>query len=105
MKAVDVAREISGSPDVNIMGACLGGMTSAIAQARLPARGRKYRDGTLMVTLLEHLGRTGPLPRGAQTLAVARKVSERAGGDGVRLAGIASMFSWLRRTIWCGTTG
>ena len=41
IEAVDVAREISGSPDVNIMGACLGGMTSALAQAHLAAAGGK----------------------------------------------------------------
>ena len=35
--AIDVVREVSGSPDVNAMGACLGGMTLALAQARLAA--------------------------------------------------------------------
>ena len=96
IEAVDVAREISGSPDVNIMGACLGGMTSALAQAHLAARGEnKIRNGTLMVTLLdtESEGRMF-LFATPQTLAIARKVSERTGViDGWQMA---SMFSWLR---------
>ena len=36
--AIDVVREVSGSPDVNIMGGCLGGMTAALAQAHLAAQ-------------------------------------------------------------------
>ena len=39
IEAIDVAREVSGSPDVNIMGGCLGGMTAAITQAHLAALG------------------------------------------------------------------
>ena len=96
IEAVDVTREISGSPDVNIMGACLGGMTSAIAQAHLAAQGEnKIRHGTLMVTLLdtESEGRMF-LFATPQTLALAKKVSERSGViDGWQMA---SMFSWLR---------
>ena len=96
IEAVDVAREISGSPDVNIMGACLGGMTSALAQAHLAARGEnKIRNGTLMVTLLDTKseGRMF-LFATPQTLAIARKVSEPTGViDGWQMA---SMFSWLR---------
>jgi polyhydroxyalkanoate synthase len=96
IEAVDVAREVSGSPDVNIMGACLGGMTSALAQAHLAARGEnKIRNGTLMVTLLdtESEGRMF-LFATPQTLAIARKVSEPRGViDGWQMA---SMFAWLR---------
>ena len=96
IEAVDVAREVSGSPDVNIMGACLGGMTSALAQAHLAARGEnKIRNGTLMVTLLDTRseGRMF-LFATPQTLAIARKVSEPRGViDGWQMA---SMFSWLR---------
>jgi polyhydroxyalkanoate synthase len=96
IEAVDVAREVSGSADANIMGACLGGMTSAIAQAHLAARGEnKIHSGTLMVTLLdtESEGRMF-LFATPQTLALARKVSEPRGViDGWQMA---SMFAWLR---------
>ena len=96
IEAVDVAREVSGSPDANIMGACLGGMTSALAQAHLAARGEdKIYSGTLMVTLLdtESEGRMF-LFATPQTLEIARKVSEPRGViDGWQMA---SMFAWLR---------
>jgi polyhydroxyalkanoate synthase subunit PhaC len=94
--AVDVAREISGSPDVNIIGACLGGMTAALAQAHLTALGDdRIHSTTLMVTLLdtESEGRMF-LFATPQTIALARKVSEPRGViDGWQMA---SMFSWLR---------
>ena len=37
IEAIDVAREVTGSPDVNIMGGCLGGITAALVQAHLAA--------------------------------------------------------------------
>ena len=97
IEAVDVAREISGSPDVNIIGACLGGMTAALVQAHLTALGddRDPFHGRCMVTLLdtESEGRMF-LFATPQTIALARKVSEPTGViDGWQMA---SMFSWLR---------
>jgi len=96
IEAVDVAREVSGSPDVNIMGACLGGMTAAIAQAHLAAQGdNRINSVTLMVTLLD-TGSEGKMMLFAtpQTVALAEKVSQPTGViDGWQMA---SMFSWLR---------
>ena len=96
IEAVDVAREVSGSPDVNIIGACLGGMTAAIVQAHLSALGDdRIHSTTFMVTLLdtESEGRMF-LFATPQTIALARKVSEPRGViDGWQMA---SMFSWLR---------
>ena len=96
IEAVDVAREVSGSPDVNIIGACLGGITAALAQAHLAAQDDdRIRSTTFMVTLLDTVSE-GPMFLFAtpQTIALARKVSEPRGViDGWQLA---SMFSWLR---------
>ncbi|HLM87418.1 MAG TPA: alpha/beta fold hydrolase [Streptosporangiaceae bacterium] len=96
IEAVDVAREISGSPDVNIIGACLGGITAALAQAHLAARDDdRIRSTTFMVTVLDTAseGRMF-LFATPQTIALARKVSEPRGViEGWQLA---SMFSWLR---------
>ena len=96
IEAVDVAREVSGSPDVNIIGACLGGMTAALVQAHLTAHGDdRIHSTTFMVTLLDtESGGRMFLFATPQTLAIARKVSEPSGViDGWQLA---SMFSWLR---------
>ena len=96
IEAVDVAREVSGSPDVNIIGACLGGMTAALVQAHLTAHDDdRIHSATFMVTLLdtESEGRMF-LFATPQTIALARKVSEPRGViDGWQMA---SMFSWLR---------
>jgi polyhydroxyalkanoate synthase len=96
IEAIDVAREVSGSPDVNIMGGCLGGMTAAITQAHLAALGEnKVHSATMFVTLLDCESDGKMLLFGTpQTLAIAKKVSRRTGViDGWQMA---SMFSWLR---------
>ena len=96
IEALDVTREVSGSPEVNIMGGCLGGMTAAITQAHLAALGQhKVHSATMFVTLLDcdSDGRMF-LFATPQTLAIAKKVSVPAGViDGWQMA---SMFSWLR---------
>jgi polyhydroxyalkanoate synthase subunit PhaC len=95
--AIDVVREVSGSPDVNLMGGCLGGMTAAITQAHLAALGREDRinSSTMFVTLLdcESKGRMFQFATPA-TLALARLVTKPTGViDGWQMG---SMFAWLR---------
>ena len=94
--AVDVIREVSGAPDVNIMGGCLGGMTAALAEAHLAAVDEhRIHSVTLTVTLLDcdSDGRMF-LFATPQLLALARQVSRPAGViDGWQLG---STFAWLR---------
>jgi polyhydroxyalkanoate synthase subunit PhaC len=94
--AIDVVREVTGSPDVNIMGACLGGMTAAIVQSHLAALGdKRIHSATMTVTLLDcdSDGRMF-LFASPQTLALAKRVSKRSGViDGWRMA---QVFAWLR---------
>ncbi len=95
--AIDVVREVSGSPDVNLMGGCLGGTTTALTQAHLAALGEEDRiySSTMFVTLLdcESKGRMF-LFASPQTLALARLVTMPTGViDGWQMG---SMFAWLR---------
>jgi polyhydroxyalkanoate synthase len=95
--AIDVVREVSGSPDVNLMGGCLGGMTAALTQAHLAAVGEEDRihSSTMFVTLLdcESRGRMFLFATPA-TLALARLVTKPTGViDGWQMG---SMFAWLR---------
>ena len=95
--AIDVIREITGSPDVNVMGGCLGGMTSALTQAHLAALGEEDRinSTTMFVTLLD-TNVKGPmfLFSSPQMLALAKLVSRPTGViDGWQLG---STFAWLR---------
>jgi polyhydroxyalkanoate synthase len=96
IEAIDAVREVSGSPDVNIMGGCLGGMTVAVVQAHLAAQGdSRIHSATMTVTLLdcESDGRMF-LFASPETLAIAKKVSLPTGViNGWQMA---SMFSWLR---------
>ncbi len=95
--AIDVVREVSGSPDVNAMGACLGGMTLALTQAHLTASGDDHRihSATMTVTVLDtdSDGRMF-LFATPKLLALAKKVSKGSGViDGWKTA---NMFAWLR---------
>jgi polyhydroxyalkanoate synthase subunit PhaC len=96
IEAIDAAREVTGSPDVNVMGGCLGGMMIAMVQAHLAASGdHRIHSATMTVTLLdcESDGRMF-LFATPQSLALAKEVSL---GSGV-IEGwqTAQMFSWLR---------
>jgi polyhydroxyalkanoate synthase len=96
IEAIDAAREVTGSPDVNIMGGCLGGITAAIVQAHLAALDdHRIHSATMTVTLLdcESDGRMF-LFATPQSLALAKKASLRSGViDGWQMA---QMFAWLR---------
>jgi polyhydroxyalkanoate synthase subunit PhaC len=96
IEAIDVIREVSGSPDVNIMGGCLGGMTVALTQAHLAAQGdHRIHSATITVTLLDcdSDGRMF-LFATPQTLALAKKVSLPRGViEGWQ---VGQMFAWLR---------
>jgi len=96
IEAIDAVCEVSGSPDVNIMGGCLGGMTVAVVQAHLTALGdSRIHSATMTVTMLdcESDGRMF-LFASPETLAIAKKVSMPTGViNGWQMA---SMFSWLR---------
>jgi polyhydroxyalkanoate synthase subunit PhaC len=96
IEAIDVIREVSGSPDVNIMGGCLGGMTAALVEAHLAALGeRRINSATMTVTMLDcdSDGRMF-LFASPKTIALAKAVSKPRGViEGWQLG---AMFSWLR---------
>ncbi len=97
LEAIDVIREVSGSPDVNTMGGCLGGMTVALAAAHLAAAGdTRISSATMTVTLLDTASSEGRMflfatPR---ALAAAKQVSRPRGViEGWQMS---QMFAWLR---------
>ena len=96
IEAIDVIREVSGSPDVNMMGGCLGGVTAAVVQAHLAALGEhRINSATMTVTMLDcdSDGRMF-LFASPRTLALAKKVSVPRGViEGWQMG---SMFAWLR---------
>jgi polyhydroxyalkanoate synthase len=96
LQAVDVARDITGSDDVNTMGFCAGGITQAAMLSHLAAIGDdRVNAAAFSVTLLDF---SVPAMIGMwQSQRLLSDVSERSRKQGV-LDGsqLARAFSWLR---------
>jgi len=96
--AMRVAREITRSPQLHLLGACSGGITSAALLAYLAAKGSDWaRSLTLLVAMLDTDGIADSalgLFAHLETLDLARTLS---GARGV-LEGkqLAKVFAWLR---------
>jgi polyhydroxyalkanoate synthase len=94
--AVDVAREVTGSPDVTTLGLCAGGQVMTTALNHLAANGdHRVHAAGYAVTLLDFASRA-PLGAfsGPRMLEVARRNSARRGVISARQMG--SMFTWMR---------
>jgi polyhydroxyalkanoate synthase len=103
-QAMRVTREIARSPQVHVLGACSGGITSAALLAYLAAKGKDWaRSLTLLVAILDIEGIADSslgLFANLETLDLARTLT---GARGV-LKGkdLARVFAWLRPNdmIW-----
>jgi polyhydroxyalkanoate synthase len=103
--AVDVAREITGSPDVNMWGSCSGGMTLAAYLGWLAARGdQKVVNTTWAVCVLNTEASLQDSTLGLfNTPATIKAAKARSRSKGLVLGEqMASMFAWLRPNdlIW-----
>jgi poly[(R)-3-hydroxyalkanoate] polymerase subunit PhaC len=102
LEAIDAVRAITESPDVNIVGSCLGGMTLATLLGHLAALGDRRIDAvTFMVTVLDSsVESTLGLFATKETIAAAKEASRLRGV--VEGQEMASMFAWLRPNdlIW-----
>ena len=102
-KAIDVCREITGSKDVNLLGACAGGLTIAALQGHLQAKRqlRKVASATYMVSLLDsQIDSPAMLFADELTLEAAKRRSYQQGVlDG---RDMARVFAWMRPNdlIW-----
>jgi polyhydroxyalkanoate synthase subunit PhaC len=103
-EAVDVVREVTRSPDVNLWGACSGGITTSTLLGHLAGRKqRKIRSVTLAVCLLD-MAMAAQSTAGAfatPSAVAAAKLTSRAKGvlEGRELA---RMFAWMRSNdlVW-----
>jgi polyhydroxyalkanoate synthase subunit PhaC len=94
--AIDVARDVTGSPDVNILGFCAGGILATTVLNHLAASGDdRVHSAGYAVTLLDFHNRA---PIGAfsapRLLDAARRNSGRAGVITARQMG--AVFTWMR---------
>jgi len=96
VEAIDAVCEISGSKDLNLMGACAGGFTMATLMGHLAAKkAKRIKSATMMVTVLDTRSET-LLGMFASKSGIAAAV-KRSRKQGV-LEGrdMARMFAWLR---------
>jgi polyhydroxyalkanoate synthase len=97
-EAADVMRDITGAEDVNIWGACSGGITTSALVGRLAARGsRKVHCATIAVCVLDMAmaqDTTAGMFVTPQSVVAAKAASQLAGVlEGQELA---RMFAWMR---------
>ncbi|WP_324732043.1 class II poly(R)-hydroxyalkanoic acid synthase [Pseudomonas paeninsulae] len=102
-EAIDVCRAITASKDVNLLGACAGGLTIAALQGHLQAKRqlRKVASATYLVSLLDsQLDSPAMLFADEKTLEAAKRRSYQQGIlDG---RDMARVFAWMRPNdlIW-----
>jgi polyhydroxyalkanoate synthase len=96
-EAIDVVRDITGSDDCNLLGACAGGMTAIALVGHLAARGeRKVNATTLLVSSFDTGNDPGILGLFAteEAIEAARRRSHAQGVlDGKEMERV---FAWLR---------
>ncbi len=95
-EAIDAARDITGSPDVNLLGICAGGITTSLMLGHLAATNdRRVNAATLLVTMLDT---SMPSMTGMFATDEAIKAAmERSAREGVLSgADMARIFAWLR---------
>jgi polyhydroxyalkanoate synthase len=101
--AIDACRAITGSKDVNLLGACAGGLTIAALQGHLQAKRqlRKVASSTYLVTMLDsQIDSPAMLFADELTLEAAKRRSYQQGVlDG---RDMARVFAWMRPNdlIW-----
>jgi polyhydroxyalkanoate synthase len=102
LEAIDAARAITESPDINILGACLGGMTMATLLGYLAAReDKRIHAVTFLVTVLDsNVESTMGLFATRETIAAATQASRLKGV--IEGQEMARAFAWLRPNdlIW-----
>ncbi|MEG1042186.1 MAG: class II poly(R)-hydroxyalkanoic acid synthase [Pseudomonas sp.] len=102
-EATNVCRAITGSREVNLIGACAGGLTMAALQGHLQAKRqlRRVSSATYLVSLLDsQIDSPASLFADEQTLEAAKRRSYQQGVlDGRE---IAKVFAWMRPNdlIW-----
>lgn len=95
-EAMDATLETTGNPDLNIMGVCAGGITTAALLGHLAERGdQRINAATFLVTVLdwEAPSTVGSLTSGASVFASVAQSEARGILDGKELA---RFFAWMR---------
>jgi len=102
-----VVREITGVPAINSLGFCVGGTILATALAVLAARGEQPANSVTLLTSLLDFSDNGVLDVFIDEPSVQlREMSigaRRRTAPAAQGSELATTFSFLRPTTWCGT--
>ena len=102
--AVDAARAITGSADLNMMGTCSGGITATSYVGYLAGKGERKVNGLVLAVCVLDMATTGEMQIGSlitpETLRAAREASRLKGV--LEGSDLARMFAWMRPNdlIW-----
>ena len=96
IRALDVVREISGQPKVNVFGFCVGGTIAATALAVLAARGQQPAASLSLFTTLLDFADTGVLDVFVDEMQVMLREQKLARGGLMPGRDLATTFSALR---------
>src|SRR5215207_10798325 len=95
-RAVGVAREITGSPDVNTLGFCAGGIIQTTLLNHLAALGdTSVHSAAYAVTLLDFAGRAPIGAFSGRRIQDVARLSSRTRGV-ITAKSMGSVFSWMR---------
>jgi poly[(R)-3-hydroxyalkanoate] polymerase subunit PhaC len=95
-EAAAIVAAVSGSPDLNLVGVCAGGITSSVLLGHLAARGdRRVNAATLVVTMLDS---SEPSMTGmfANEESVASAIESSAHRGVLDAGSLARSFAWMR---------
>jgi polyhydroxyalkanoate synthase len=96
VEASDAVREISGSEKMNIMGACAGGITTAVFLAHLAARGDdRANSASFPVTMID-MGDPGMIGIFTSEASIASSLRRSAAKGILSGSDLARVFAWLR---------
>jgi polyhydroxyalkanoate synthase len=96
LRAMEVACEIAGSDDVNVLGACAGGLTTAAMLGHLAASGdSRVNAATFMICMIES-SQPNVLSMMATDRLSGRLAKDAEEGKVYKNTDVARTFAWLR---------
>ncbi len=97
LRALDIVREVSGSDQAGVLGACAGGLTTALMLGHLAAAGRAdaVSSATLAISMLDS-SHENPIAAIATDAALSSLARDAERGTVYESAQIARAFAWMR---------
>jgi polyhydroxyalkanoate synthase subunit PhaC len=96
LRALDVVTEVSGSDEVNLLGACAGGLTAALMLGHLATDGAdRVSSATFAVAMIDS-GHPNALRLVADERVLKRITSDAARGEVYESKAVAHNFAWMR---------